>query len=61
MTNSELIGKLQAAQALLADVYGWASEFNQETKLVKNSIIADQLSCADSCIYEALDALDWNE
>ena len=60
MTNHELIGKLQSAQALLADVYHWACEM-QESKLMKNGEVANQMSCADSCISEALDALDWSE
>lgn len=60
MTNGELITKLEAAQALLSDVYHWASEM-QESKLVKNDAVARAMSCADSCIYEALEYLDWNE
>jgi hypothetical protein len=60
MTNHELIGKLQSAQALLADVYHWSCEM-QDSKLMKNSEVASQMSCADSCIGAALDALDWDE
>jgi hypothetical protein len=59
MTNSELISKLKQAQDLLSDVYHWACE-EQESKLLKNSEVANQMSCADSCIIEALDALEWN-
>jgi hypothetical protein len=60
MTNHELVSKLQSAQALLSDVYHWACEM-QESNLMKNSQVANQMSCADSCIIEALDSLDWNE
>jgi hypothetical protein len=60
MTNSELISKLKQAQDLLSDVYHWASEM-QGSKLLKNAEVAKQLSCADSCIIESLDALDWND
>jgi hypothetical protein len=28
---------------------------------MKNSEVASQMSCADSCIGAALDALDWDE
>jgi len=60
MTNSELIDKLNEAQNLLSDVYHWASEVG-EGKLQKNASVASVLSCADSCIWEALEALDYNE
>jgi len=60
MTNSELIAKLNEAQALLSDVYYWASEL-QESKLVKNDDVARAMSVADGCIWDALQALDWNE
>jgi hypothetical protein len=60
MTNGELISKLKTAQALLSDVYGWACE-PMPGLLMKNSEVANQMSCADSCILEALDALDGNE
>ena len=59
MTNIELIDKLRQAQHLLADVYSWACE-EQESKLLKNSLVASQMSCADSCIIEALDNLNWD-
>jgi hypothetical protein len=49
MTNLELKEKLEQAQRLLSDVYGWACD--------NNSHIEAQMSCADSCILEALDAL----
>ena len=60
MTNHELIGKLRAAQDLLADVYHWASEV-QKSKLMKNEDVARATSVADGCIYDALNALDWND
>ena len=61
MTNSELIDRLQQAQALLADVYHWAdmplSNGLQISPLKTNAEIASDMSVADSCIWEALDAL----
>ena len=59
MTNIELIDKLRQAQHILSDVYHWACE-EQESKLLKNSEVANQMSCADSCIIEALDNLSWD-
>ena len=59
MTNIELIDKLRQAQHLLSDVYHWACE-EQESKLLKNREVANQMSCADSCIIEALDNLIWD-
>jgi hypothetical protein len=59
MTNKELVDRLTKAQALLSDVYHWASE-QQPGLLVKNSEVASQMSVADSCIIDALDALDWD-
>ena len=59
MTNIELIDELRQAQHLLSDVYHWACE-EQESKLLKNSEVANQMSCADSCIIEALDNLSWD-
>jgi len=62
MTNSELISKLKQAQALLADVYHWAempmSNGLQVSPLKTNAEIASQMSCADSCIIDALDELE---
>ena len=52
MKNSELIDKLNQAQALLADVYHWADRTNDE--------IAGLMSTADGCICEALDILESN-
>lgn len=63
MTNSELIDRLQQAQALLADVYHWAdmpmSNGLQVSPLKTNAEIASLLSTADSCIWAALDELDY--
>ena len=62
MTNSELISKLKQAQALLADVYHWADmpmpNGLQVSPLKTNAEIASQMSCADSCIIDALDELE---
>lgn len=49
MTNLELKSKLQEAKMLLSEVYGWACD--------NDSILEAQMSCADTCICEALDAL----
>ena len=59
MTNIELIDKLKQAQHLLSDVYGWACE-QQPGLLMRNAEVANQMSCADSCIIEALDNLSWD-
>lgn len=59
MTNSELRVKLKMAQDILSEVYGWASEI-ESGLLMRNAEVAGVLSCADSCIIEALDALEWN-
>lgn len=63
MTNSELIDKLQQAQALLADVYNWAStpmsNGLQVSPLQTNATIAKELNDANSCIEECLDELDY--
>ena len=65
MTNSELRQKLEQAQALLSDVYHWAdtpmSNGLQVTPLKTNAEIASQMSVADSCILDALEALDETE
>jgi len=62
MTNSELREKLEQAQALLADVYHWAempmSNGLQVSPLKTNAEIASQMSCADSCIIDALSELE---
>ena len=64
MTNSELISKLEQAQALLADVYHWAetpmSNGLQVSPLKTNAEVASQMSVADSCIIDALEALEWD-
>jgi len=51
MTNIELIDKLRQAQALLSDVYHYACDEGLEN-------IESQMSCADSCIIDSLDAFD---
>jgi hypothetical protein len=64
MTNSELISKLEQAQALLSDVYHWAekpmSNGLQVSPLKTNAEVASQMSVADSCIIDALEALEWD-
>ena len=64
MTNEQLIAKLTLAQELLSDVYHWAntpmSNGLQISPLKTNAEVASQMSVADSCIIDALDALDWN-
>jgi hypothetical protein len=64
MTNEQLVAKLKLAQELLADVYHWAdmpmSNGLQISPLKTNAEVASQMSCADSCIIDALDALDWD-
>jgi hypothetical protein len=62
MTNSELIDNLQRAQSILSEVYDWANKpHSKYTGLRMNSEIARLVSSADSCIWEALEALDHNE
>jgi len=65
MTGSELISKLEQAQKLLAEVYHWAdtpmSNGLQVTPLKTNAEIARLMSCADSCIEECLNELDYYE
>jgi len=64
MTNAELISKLQKAQELLSDVYHWAdtpmSNGLQVSPLKTNSEVAHQMSVADSCIIDAMEALAWD-
>ena len=61
MTNSELMQKLNEAQALLSDVYAWASvrATTDHSTFSTNPEVERLMSVADSCIIEALDALDW--
>ena len=61
MTNSELIDKLTEAQALLSDVYAWASvrATTDHSTFSTNPEVERLMSVADSCIIDALDALDW--
>ena len=62
MTNSELRDKLEQAQALLSDVQHWAdmplSNGLQISPLKTNAEIASAMGVADSCILDALDALE---
>ena len=57
MTNYELMRKLTEAQSLLSDVYAWASV--RESTFAVNPEVERLMSVADSCILEAMDALDW--
>jgi hypothetical protein len=50
MTNSELIYKLEQAQALLADVYHYACESGLRA-------LEARMSVADSCVCDSLDEL----
>ena len=62
MTNSELVAKLEQAQALLADVNHWAetpmSNGLQVSPLKTNAEVASQMSVADSCVCDSLDELE---
>jgi hypothetical protein len=51
MSNQEMVEKLKTAQALLSDVYHYACDEGLED-------IESQMSCADSCIIDSLDAFD---
>ena len=51
MTNQKMVEKLKTAQALLSDVYHYACDEGLED-------IESQMSCADSCIIDVLDAFD---
>jgi len=51
MSNRKMIKKLKTAQALLSDVYQYACDEGLED-------VESQMSCADSCIIETLDAFD---
>lgn len=51
MSKGEIMSKLDLAQQLLSDVYHDACEKG-------NSEIVSQMSCADSCIGEAMDRLE---
>jgi hypothetical protein len=54
MTKSELFNLLQTSQAMLSDVYQYACEIGDD-------VLEEQMSCADSCITEALDMISMNE
>lgn len=58
MTNLELRTKLEAAQLLLSDVYHWASQKETILQRSENPEIERLMSCADSCITDALDELE---
>jgi len=64
MTNSELITKLEQAQALLSDIYHWAdtpmTNGLQISPLKTNAEVASLMSCADDCIIESLELLRWD-
>ena len=51
MINQKMIKKLKTAQALLSDVYQYAIDEGLEN-------VESQMSCADDCIIESLDAFD---
>lgn len=56
--------KLQKAQELLSDVYAWASYREQAgdyTTFSRNPEVERLLSVADSCVIDAMDALDWGD
>ena len=63
MTNSELIESLEQAKALLSKVYAWSNQrepvddFNVFTT---NPTVARLMSVADSCIEDAIEALEWD-
>ena len=54
MTRDELLAKLTQAQTLLSDIYHYACE-------IGDSALEEQMSCADSCISEALDLISIRE
>ena len=63
MTNSELIERLEQAQSLLSGVYAWASKrepMDDFNTFSTNPTVARLMSVADSCIEEALEALEWD-
>jgi len=54
MTEAEIKEKLAQAQSLLSDIYHYACE-------IGDSALEEQMSCADSCISEALDLISMSE
>ena len=54
MTEAEIKEKLAQAQSLLSDIYHCACE-------IGDSALEEQMSCADSCISEALDLISMSE
>jgi hypothetical protein len=57
-----MIKKLEQAQELHSDIYHWAStpmtNGLQVSPLQTNAEIASVMSCADGCIWEAIDFLE---
>ena len=51
MTQSEIQVKLKMAQDILSDVYHYACENGMPD-------LESQMSCADTCIHEAMDCLE---
>ena len=51
MNNKEMLDVLYRAQKLLADVYHYAQD-------IENGTAESALGCADTCIWEAIDALE---
>jgi hypothetical protein len=62
MTNYELQSKLKQAQDLLGEVYAWASQraLADYSTFSTNPEVERLLSVADSCIIEAMEALEWD-
>ena len=54
MTEAEIKEKLAQAQSLLSDIYHYAIE-------IGDGAMEEQMSCADSCISEALDLISMSE
>jgi len=54
VTRDELLAKLTQAQTLLSDIYHYAIE-------IGDGALEEQMSCADSCISEALDLISMSE
>jgi len=50
-TKQEMLDALYRAQKLLADVYHYSQD-------IENGTAESALGCADTCIYEAIDALE---
>jgi nitrogenase subunit NifH len=50
-TKQEMLDALYRAQKLLSDVYHYSQD-------IENGTAESALGCADTCIYEAIDALE---